>query len=200
MKRRRILLIPFGLLVVIILAFFLQDVTRRAIVTPLAYLLWVLNLGYAAIPQLFQWIFLLAVLILIVLTGLLSGNSTGKKVAQPSKPAQGAVEILAGWVSKAGKGNYYKWMIANRLGKLSREMHVRLEERRLPARPEGQDSHARLPPEAVQRYLQAGLDKSFVDYPLPVLPFIHRKATPFDLNVEQAVEFLESQTEEPSGK
>ncbi len=44
----------------------------------------------------------------------------------------------------------------------------------------------------MQRYLKAGLDKSFVDYPLPALPFMRRKATPFDLNMDEAVEFLES--------
>ena len=54
----------------------------------------------------------------------------------------------------------------------------------------------RIPPESVQHYLKAGLDESFVDYPLPPLPLMRRQATPFDLDVEQAIEYLESQMED----
>ena len=196
MKPHRILIILAGLLFAVILAFLLQDVIRRTVVIPIAYLWWALKLVYATVPQLFQWIFLLAVLILIVLTNLLGGNSSGKKVAQPSKPAQGAVETLAGWLANAGEGNYFKWLIANRLGKLARDLHVQLEDRRFPVHSEEQVAPGKVPAEAVQRYLQAGLDKSFVDYPLPSMPFMRRKATPFDLNVEEAIKFLESQMDD----
>jgi len=200
MKPRRILIILAGLVVAVILAFFLQDVIRRTVVTPLAYLWWVLKLTYTAIPQLVLWILLLAVLILIIINSLVNWFSIGEKSKEPTRPAQGNVEILAGWVSNAGEGNYYKWMIANRLGKLWGEMTGSLEDRGQPARPEepnGADMH---PPEALQRYLKAGMEESFVDYPLPRLPFMRKQATPFDLDVEVAVEFLESQMEARSGK
>ena len=193
MKRRRFLLIPAGLLVAIILAFFLRDIIRQAVVTPIAYLWWALNLVYAAVPQLVLWILLLAVIIFIAITSLLTLSSDGRTFEKPSRPAQGPVEILTGWISNsAGEGNYYKWLIANHLGKLARGMSVRFENRGLPDRPEET--------EAVRRYLKAGLDESFVDYPLPTLPFMRRKPTPFDLDVEQAVEFLESQMEATSGQ
>ncbi len=58
----------------------------------------------------------------------------------------------------------------------------------------------RQPPEAVQRYLQAGLGETFVDYPLPPFPFLRKHVTPFDHDVNEVVEFLESQMEERSGK
>jgi hypothetical protein len=201
MKPRQILLILAGLVIAGILAFYLQDVIRRAVVTPLAYLWWVLKLAYAAIPQLLWWILLLAVLILIVIISLVNWFTIGKKFEEPTRPGQGNVEILAGWVSNAGKGNYYKWMIANRLGKLWGEMSGRPENRGRPALPaEGPSAPSQHPPEAVQRYLKAGLDESFVDYPLSTLPFMRKKATPFDLNVDEAVGFLESQMEAGSGK
>ncbi len=80
MKRGRTLLISAGLLVAFILAFFLQDVIRQAVVTPLAYLWWVLKLVYSVIPQVVLWILLLAVLILIVITSLLKCISIGQKI------------------------------------------------------------------------------------------------------------------------
>ncbi len=193
MKRGQILLIPTGLLVAIILAFFLQDVIRQAVVTPIAYLWWVLKLVYTSIPQLVLWLLLLAIIIFSVISNLLNWSAGGRTFEEPSKTAQGPVEILTGWISNSrGEGNYYKWLIANRLAKLASAMSVRLENRVLPNRPEE--------PEAVQRYLKAGLDESFVDYPLPSFPFMRRKATPFDLEVDEAVEFLESQMEAPSGQ
>lgn len=187
MTRRRILLGSAGLLVAALLAFFLQDVIRRALVTPLAYLWWLLNLFYATLPQLLLWILLLAALLLVTSLSLLSWYSGGRKYTQPPKPVQGPVESLAGWISNTNEGNYFKWMIAQRLGKLKLEMDLRL------------GSRSRVPPENLQRYLQAGIEESFVDYPLPPLPFIRRQPTPFDQDVEEVVDFLESELEARSG-
>lgn len=200
MKLRRILLILAGLVIAVILAFFMQDVIRRAIVTPLAYLLWLLKLAYSATPQLLLWIFLLAVLVLLLFASLVSWISIGKRTEEPARSAQGNVEILAGWVSNASEGNYYKWMIANRLGKLWGEMSGGVENRGRPVRAVKPNLPEELPPTAVQRYLKAGLDESFVDYPTPPLSFKRKQATPFDLKVDEAVEFMESQMEARSGR
>jgi energy-coupling factor transporter transmembrane protein EcfT len=200
MKRVRTLLIPVGLLVLIILAFFLQDVIRQAVVTPLAYLWWVLKFAYSLVPQVVLWIILLVVLILIVITSLLKWYPMGMKYDELTRPIQGPVETLTGWLSKSSEGNYYKWMIANRLGKLWREMSDGFEDRHLQNQSAEQVALGHVQLEAVQRYLKAGLDKTFVDYPLPPLPFMRKEATPFDLKVDGAVEFLESQMEASSGK
>ena len=194
------LLIPAGLVVAAILAFLLQDVIRQVVVTPLAYLWWVLNLTFSAIPQLILWIILVAVLILIVISSLVSWISIGRKPAEPARPAQGNVEILAGWVSKAGEGNYYKWMIANRLGKLWNELSGRFGKGDMLATPGEANAAGQPAPEALLRYLKAGMQESFVDYPLPRRPFMRKETTPFDIDVEEAVEFLESQMEERSGR
>ncbi len=45
------------------------------------------------------------------------------------------------------------------------------------------------PPPGVQDYLEAGLNNSFADYPLS------RKITPFSVDVEIVVNYLESQME-----
>src|SRR5512140_666370 len=100
MMRRRLMLAAAGLVIAIILAFFLQDVIQRTVITPLAYLWWVLNLFYAAIPQLLLWIVLLAGLVLFASTSLLNWYSGSRKYVEPPKPPLGPVETLAGWISK----------------------------------------------------------------------------------------------------
>jgi energy-coupling factor transporter transmembrane protein EcfT len=200
MKSRHYLLILGGLIIVVILAFYLQDVVRQAVVTPISYLWWLLKLAYPAIPQLLLWILLLAVLFLAVVTNLVNWFTPGKKFEERAKPAKGNVEILAGWIINTREGNYYKWLIANRLGKLWVEMSGRLENRGRVAGLERQSASGRQAPETVKRYLQAGMEESFVDYPLPRPAFIRKQATPFDLDVEEAVDFLESQMEGRSGK
>jgi predicted secreted protein len=200
MRPRRILLVLAGLVVVACMAFFLQDTIQRIVVTPLAYLWWLLKLAFTAISQLIWWILLLAVLMVIVLTSLVSWISIGKKPESPAKAALGSMEILSGWITKAGKGNYYRWMIANRLAKLWGEISGHMENRSRLAHSVGPNSIDRQPPEAVQRYLKAGLSESFVDYPLPPFPFMRKQVTPFDLDVNEVVEFLESQMEERGGR
>ncbi len=193
MKRKRYPFIFAGLLVAVILAFFLQEVVHQAVVIPLTYLWWVLKFLYATVPQLFLWILLLAGLVLITTGSLLSWNTGRGGYERPSKPVQGPVETLAGWVSNTGQGNYHKWVIANRLGKLSQSMDVRSKKPRLKngwtsTEPPGYEKA-----KAVSRYLQAGLDELFVDYRLPPFRFMRRRPTPFDLDVKEAVEYLEAQ-------
>jgi hypothetical protein len=200
MKSRRGLLVAAGLLVVLILAFFLQDVIDRVVVTPLAYLWWAIKLIYAELPQLYLWILLLAGLVFILIASLTKWVSISQKFEENSKPSRGPVEVLGGWIMNSREGNYYKWRIANRLGKLGCEVDERLEGRGHLTGTEDLDGRGRLPSEAVQRYLRAGLDESFVDYPRSPLPFMRRKTTPFDLDIDEAVEFLESQMEARSGK
>jgi hypothetical protein len=200
MKPLRILLVSAGMIIAVILAFFMQDVIRRLVVTPLAYLWWLLKLGWASLPQLVLWILLLTILVLIVFANLLKWISIKKKSDKPARPAQGPVETLAVWISKSGQGNYYKWMIANRLGKLWGEMSGRSDNRNQSGLPVESEVQARHSPEELQKYLKAGMEESFVDYPLPALPFMRRRATPFDLDVAEAIEFLESQLEANGGK
>ena len=188
MKPRRTLYLAAGLLALgLVLAFFLQDVVRQAVVTPLAYAWWVLRLYYTSVPQVVLWILLLAGLLLVLLTSLFAWIPAGRKYEKLYKPSIGAVESLSAWIAKSGDSTYYKWMVANRLGKLKRTLD---ESPQASARAGGNT------PEAVRRYLQAGLDESFVDYPRPRLPFLRSGPTPFDLDVEQAVEALEKEMED----
>jgi hypothetical protein len=53
--------------------------------------------------------------------------------------------------------------------------------------------------EAVERYLEAGLNTSFVDYPSPKR-FQHSAPTPLDLDPQEAIAYLESQMELSRGR
>lgn len=200
MKSRQILLVSAGVVISVILAFFLQDVIRRLVVTPLAYLSWVFKLLISSIPQLFIWILLLGILILIIIASLVTWVPIRESREKASRAAAGPVESLAGWVQKKNEGNYYKWKIANRLGNLAREISSHQGNWRRQDSSREVDAPGQSLQESVQRYLDAGLEESFINYPLPPLPFMRKSETPFDLEVESVVDFLEDQMETISGQ
>jgi hypothetical protein len=111
-----------------------------------------------------------------------------------TKPPQGQVENFAIWLGKAEKGIYFKWLVANRLGKLAYQILLHRESgrpRSVFAPLLGTDWE---PSSELRQYLEIGLHGSFADYP-HLSNFSAPQHTPLDLNVNEAVEFLESQVE-----
>jgi hypothetical protein len=113
---------------------------------------------------------------------------------EPVKPKspEGQVESLAIWLKKAEQGIYFKWLVANRLGKLAYQILLQRENgrpRSIFAPLLGPDWE---PSRDLQRYLETGLHGSFADFPAPgrLSP---RQATPLDHGVGEAVDFLEEQ-------
>jgi len=199
MRSRRGLVFTAGALVVFILAFFMQDVVDKVVITPLAYIWWVIKTAYTEVPQLLLWVLLLAILVFILAASMINWVPAARKYEPPIKAPLGAVETLSGWIIKSREGVYYKWTLANRLGKLNAELDDRMGEQALATGtkiPNKDDNTFA----DVQRYLKAGLEESFADYPRPTLPFMRRQVTPFDLEVEDAVDYLESKMEAQSGK
>lgn len=195
MKRVQIVALVVALVVTLVLAFALQDVIRRTLIVPMAYLWWVLRVYYDAFPQLVLWIGLI-VLVLLMLFGSLSAGIERKEYTQKeTKPVQGPVEALAISMEKAPRGIYFKWQIAHRLGKVARDLLVQRGDRvnaKVIGPLVGRDWH---PSRPVEEYLDVGLNGSFADYPNPPWPFGRPRPTPLDLDVNQAVEFLEAQME-----
>lgn len=195
MKRIQVFTLAGALLMVLVLAFLLQDVIRETVILPLAYLWWVLGLYYHAFPQLIFWI-CLVVLVSLILFGSLSGGGVSvRRIDRRTKPMYGPVEGLAISLEKAQKGIYVKWLIAHRLGKLARDLLVQRGDRisaKVIGPLVGRDWN---PSQSVDEYLEAGLNGSFADYPNPSWPFGRPRPTPLDLEVNEAVEFLESQME-----
>jgi len=172
------------------LAYLLRDVVYQLVVVPLAYLLWVLNFYYSLVPQWVTWTVLLVLLVLVVLWNLLPEAPRASRKEQYRKEPEGEVESLTVWLTKSRRGNYFKWQLANRFGRIAR----RLDEVSGP--------HGRLPSpdDAVEKYLDAGLNYSFVDFPSPRNWFERPPRTPLDLELRRVAEYLESQMENASGR
>jgi hypothetical protein len=172
------------------LAFFLRDVVYSLIMVPLAYLFWVVGLIYSLIPQILVWILLLIGLAVLVLYNFAPEGRVGRRRQQKPRRARGQVETLAVWFARTNKGNYFKWQIANRLGLIARGLRgtSAWQGRYLSSSAE------------VEKYLDAGLTTSFVDYPAPKKRYQQSAPTVLDLEPKDAVSYLESQMEMMRGR
>jgi hypothetical protein len=111
------------------------------------------------------------------------------------KLPQGQVESFASNLLRAEQGVYFKWVVANRLGKLAYNI-LRHRENGKPrsvfAPLRGDDWE---PSSDLQNYLETGLHGSFADYPNVRRFSGPPRKTPLDLDLSEAVDFLESQVE-----
>jgi hypothetical protein len=92
-------------------------------------------------------------------------------------------------MAKARRGNYFKWQVANRLGRIVRRLGD-FSGGSVPASPD----------DTVEKYLDAGLNYSFVDFPTPRHRLIPAPKTPLDADPQRVVDYLESLMEESSGR
>jgi hypothetical protein len=190
MSRPRSSLLLGIIFVSALLGYFLRDVVYQLVVVPLAYLLWLLNFYYSAIPQWVLWTILLAVLFLMVLWSLLPEARGSARKEFVRRQPEGQVEALAVWITKSRQGNYFKWQLANRLGRIARRLNDIAGPRgRLPSEEE-----------AVEKYIDAGLNYSFVDFPSPRKLFERAPHTPLDLDPGRVADYLESQMENTSDR
>jgi hypothetical protein len=179
-----------------LLAFPLREAVHEAIVVPVAYLLWALGLLYRSLSQGIWWVILVVLVLLIFAKSLAPQLRPPGKALTSSKPTLGQVQTLAGWLNKSSTGIYFKWLIANRLGKLAYQILLQ----RSNGKPRsvfepltGPDWH---PTADLQNYLQSGLQRSFADFPNPRKFFAPPAKTPLDLDINNAVDFLESQIDD----
>ncbi len=182
MNRWRWALLIVTIILLSILAFFLRDVVYQMVVLPLAYLWWLLGFYYSLVPQLLSWTLLLVGVFVIVLSNLIPGTRPNHRKTLKRRAAQGQVEALAIGLERVNKGNYFKWQIANRLGRIARGLNEI----------SGGQAQLEVRNESVKKYLEAGLNTSFVDYPRPSNPLQHPAPSILDMNPEKAVDYLES--------
>ncbi len=181
---RRALLILGAGVIAIVGAYFLRDAIYQTVIVPLAYIFWLLKFYYSSVPQIILWGLLLVILLFAILSNVLPEERSAERKTEKHRPQKGNVETLAGWLIKADKGTYFKWQIANRLGRINFELRERSERR----------ARFGSANEAVEKYLDAGVTTSFVDYP-------NRKSalTPLDINPEEVVNYLEGLMENHRG-
>jgi hypothetical protein len=195
--RRRLILVGV-LIIAALLAFPLRETIYDTIVIPLAYVAWYLGLLYRSLSQGVWWWILIGIVLLILALSLVPESQIRGRGRSKSMPAQGPVENFAISMRRANEGIYFRWLVANRLGKLAYQILLHRESgkpRSVFAPLRGQDWE---PTPAMQKYLETGLHGSFADFPFSKRPFVAPEKTPLDLNVLEAVEFLESHLENGS--
>jgi hypothetical protein len=190
--RRRLILaaIFFSALV---LAFLLRDLVERLIILPLVYVWWLLGVYYSVLPQPILWILLVVVVALSAITALMP-RFANRELFQPSiKPPKGQIEGMVDWLEKSQRGgSYYKWLVANRLGKVAREILAQREGQPINRKFGRLSAHDWNPPQKMDDYLENGLNGSFADYPRPRF-WQNSKPTPLDADPMQVIEYLEDE-------
>ena len=189
---RRTAIFLGGLVAVAMLAFAMQGLVERMLIRPVLYVLWILGLYYDALPQILWWILIVAASLWFIMGSLRPEQKPRPRKTDPPFMGCGQVESLALWLTKVPRGGYVKWLVAQRLGKLARDLLTFRERRNPPSAREALRGADWNPPEEVASYLEAGLIGSFADFPQPRWPFERPRPTPLDLNPHEALEFIES--------
>ena len=179
-----------------LLAFPLRGVVHEVIVVPLSYVLWLLGLLYVVVPQQFWWIAVTLLVLFLLGKSLLIEIKAPRLSSPVSRVDRGKVEGLAAALQKSDRGIYFKWLVANRLGKLAYQILQQREngkERSVFAPLVGQGWE---PAKELQQYLEKGLHGSFSDFPNSGYRYFGRSPkTLLDHDVREVIEFLESQVE-----
>lgn len=176
-----------------LLAFPLRYVIYDAVVVPIAYVLWVLRLIYHSVHESVWWIVILLLALVILFRSLLPGIKPAAKQVVKTKPTVGQVEGLAAWVKQSRRGIYFKWLIANRLGRIAYQILVQRETGRQRSVLEPLIGEDWEPGEELRTYLESGLHGSFADFPYSKRPFSQPMPTPLDHDMNEAIDFLELQ-------
>jgi len=195
MKMYRTLALIGILVMAVLLAFPLRDSVYEAVIIPLAYVFWVLGLVYHAVHQALWWVVVIVVVLVVLSRSLLPQFRVRKRVPLKTKPIVGQVESLSVWLKKTEKGIYFKWLVANRLGKIAHQILAKRDtgKNRSVLDPlTGTDWNPQAP---LQTYLESGLHGSFADYPRGKKWFSTPAPTPLDLDMKEAIDYLESQVE-----
>ena len=192
MTRQRWLPMLGVIVIAALLAFPLRAVVNQLVLVPIAYLLFLLKLLYVSLDQAVWWLAAVFGVLLILGQSLLPDLKPVKKLIPFAKHERGTVETLAVALDKSQKGIYFKWLIANRLGRLAYEILLQREHGKprsvfAPLTSEGWEAT----PE-VQEYLERGLHGSFADFPNSRWgSFSPPEKTPLDHDVADVIEFLE---------
>ncbi len=196
MTRRHWLFIAITLGLAFLLAFPLQKIVHDTAIKPLLYIIWILKLAYRAIPQFWTWAILLFITILIMVTPIFDLSVSFPRRKKHVRKHLGPIATLGETIEKSSSGIYFKWVLANRMGRIMRDWLAYREHvvKRWQANNIAKLGWSSSKP--IQKYLDVGLNGSFADYPSPRLAFLRlRRATPLDIDPNDVLDYLESHME-----
>lgn len=197
MTRRRVI-VAGKFLSAVFLAFIMRDAVEQMVIVPLVYLWWLLRLYYSMFPQFVLWAILVVAAIYSAITSLLPEISYRRALSADSKPVQGQIELLVEWLKKSKLGgSYYKWLIANRLGKMTREILAQRDGQAVSKKFGRLDGRGWNPAQKIRDYLETGLNGSFAEFPRPRWWMFGQtaKPTPLDVDPQQVIDYLENEME-----
>ena len=193
---RRALIILGIIGVSLLLAFPLRDAVYQMIIVPAAYTFWALGLAYRSVPQVLWWAGVSVVVLVILLRGLMPQPRVKKKAPVKADEIMGQVETFSALITKTERGNYTKWLIANRLAKTAHQILAQRETGKQRFFFDPLTGPDWTPDSIVQSYLEAGLHGSFTDFPQKRRFFSPPEQTILDHDLDKVVEYLESQIED----
>jgi hypothetical protein len=184
---RRLIALVLLVLFSAVIAFPLRGFVFTNILAPLSFIWFYLVYFYHVIPQQFYWFIILLVAAYIALSGLIETPLRRKRKPLVKKQAKGPVESLAAWINDSRRGVYSRWRVARALGLMASSiLEMRGGKSGRIKTLKGKDWN---PTPEIQEYLETGLNGSFADYPLSA------RKTPFEVDIENVVAYLESQLE-----
>jgi hypothetical protein len=189
MKARYTILLSLVLVGATLLAFVLRGAVQAGIILPLARFAWLIKGYYGAFPQAIYWVIAIVAAILLVAIRFRLPELEKRHRNEKRKSSPGHVLELSFWIQRGENGFYPKWHIAHLLAELALDM--------LDQRGKGEKHTLRIkgpdwaPSEEVEKYLDAALNTNFTDYPRP-RRFFRKPSTPFDLDIETVIRYLES--------
>lgn len=194
MKAMQRWVLGITLLVSAAMAYFLQDAFLAVLIVPLSYIWYLLTLLYLSVAQTVVWFLLVGIVALIAFGSLYGKTRPTGLIDIKTVPEHGPIEKLAKHIASGKEGIYYKWLVANRLGKLAQSILLQRSGRQGssgdPLESAGWDA-----PAEVKSYLISSLQSTFADFPRRKW-FSPPPQTPFDLDVEEVVAYLESKLED----
>jgi hypothetical protein len=208
LNRRTLQLAALAVLAALVIAIFMRDAVEQLIIRPVAYIFWWLGVLYRFVPQTFLWFLLVLVMLFLTLDRILKKLEWPRPGKAPKRTVLGPVGEFASQIEQRGGGIYFKWQIARTLGEIAMD----LQSLHQPVRRRKLDYDSAPASMDVVHYLDAGIHSSFSDYPLkrgflffgrfPLpdwLPFPERfrsvPLTPFDIDIEPVIGYLEAQME-----
>lgn len=186
MKFRKPLLSTTLLVLVAVLVYPMRHGVAGAIIRAVAYMVWTLNIIGRVIPQQVLWLFLLILILYIAVGSFYGKRYREESSTEETVPIVGAVEAMAEWIEERHRGIYFKWQIANLLGKIQQTI--------LQTASRGTSNRIPPPSDRVQAFLDAGVNTSYADY-APDGLLLKKAGTPLDIELEQVVDYLEGQME-----
>lgn len=192
--KHRWLLLSTGIALAAVLAYFLRNLINDKVIVPLSYLWWWIGLYYHSVPENRWWVIVIVVICLMAFASIKPEWSFDYQDLD-TQPVQGPVEELMIWMMNLRHNEYYKWLIANRLGKLARSFLIQREGSDVQRLNGPLNGSSWDPPDEVRAYLKSGSNRLFANVRSASELSPRPHSAPLNLNPQQVVEYLESQME-----